>query len=86
MNETGAHTSGYNRSSIGICFVGNFDEDKVPTEQWKLGLKLIRSLCEILSIPVEKVYSHHNFANYKSCPGLNFNMEAFKNQLRKGGE
>jgi hypothetical protein len=83
MNESGAHTrqDGMNQRSLGICFIGNFDDNAVPDEQWYLGLKLVLSLCETLLIPRSQVFGHNQFASYKSCPGRKFDMDNFRLNL-----
>lgn len=65
-DEEGAHTVGMNNSSIGVCFMGNFDQH-FPSEAqmnswWKLYQKLRR---EYPGIPT---YPHRKYAN-KSCHG-----------------
>lgn len=83
MNETGAHCKqeGMNNKSLGICFVGNFDEDLIPGDQWVVGIKLVASLCEVLNMSVEKIYGHRDFADYKSCPGNNFDLNLFRSAV-----
>ena len=81
MTEVGAHTKGQNKSSIGICLVGNFDDTSPPKQQWDLAAKLVASLCEILYITSRSVYGHRKFASYKSCPGRAFNIGKFKNEI-----
>jgi len=80
LNEMGAHTTGENGHSIGICFIGNFDLDEVSPEQWNLGVRLVSSLCQTLHISVDEIYGHRDFAP-KTCPGLKFNLEGFKTQV-----
>ena len=81
MNEVGAHTSGENEDSLGICFVGNFDVSEVPQEQWRLGVRLVASLCDVIGITPDKVYGHHDFNAGKSCPGQHFNVGGFREQV-----
>lgn len=83
MDETGAHCTqeGMNRKSLGICFVGNFDEREVPPLQWTEGVRLVRSLMNVFDIPVPNVLGHRDFAKYKSCPGNNFSIEDFQHEL-----
>lgn len=84
MNVVGAHTKGYNTGSLGVCFIGNFDLTMVSIEQWELGIRLVSSLCEVLSIKIDQVYGHKDFAN-KSCPGLNFDLRRFKKEVKRDG-
>ena len=83
QNDTGAHTRqmGMNRHSLGICFVGNFDEAKPPPEMWLMGLKLVRTLMDIYGIPRSHVKGHREFCDYKSCPGYFFNLNKFRGEL-----
>ena len=81
MTTQGAHTKFYNKGSLGICLVGNFDKLPPPDEQWLLAIKLVRSLMEILYIPRSEVFGHREFADYKSCPGKEFDLEKFRKLL-----
>ena len=85
MNDYGAHCSqfGMNAMSIGICFVGNFDNVPPPIEQWELGVKLVKALTKALGISLENVKGHREYASWKSCPGERFNMELFRYHLNK---
>jgi len=85
LGETGAHCkqANMNRESIGVCFVGNFDEGDVPEEQWQKGVRVVASLCNVLSIPVENIHGHRDFATYKTCPGKNFNIQHFRLDVEK---
>jgi len=71
---SGAHTkqNGMNNKSIGICIVGNYDKENLPSS---LYLKLIELIKNIRSrygdLPLAK---HSDYAN-KTCPGLNFPFE-----------
>ncbi len=79
LNQTGAHTrqNGMNRCSIGLCLIGNFDANPVPEKQWDLAVKLVASLCDVLSIPVANIDGHRHYARYKSCPGAQFSVVKF---------
>lgn len=76
----GAHTAGQNYQAIGICFVGDWDKEPPPDGQWKQGLKLVRWLCRQFNIPYSEIYGHRDFAN-KTCPGTQFDVEKFKEEL-----
>jgi len=83
INETGAHCTQnrMNNKSLGICFVGNFDEKAPAVASWQKGLQLVRGLCSALNITTNKVFGHHDFASYKSCPGNMFDVDRFRGQL-----
>jgi N-acetylmuramoyl-L-alanine amidase len=83
MNEIGAHCKEFdmNSKSIGICLIGNFDIEPPPVAQWKLALKLVQSLCDVLGISKYNVKGHRDYATYKSCPGRLFDMGKFRSEL-----
>ena len=76
-DDTGAHTKGQNESSLGICFVGNWDIQEPPGDMLIVGARVIRMWLRLFGIKPSEVYGHRDFAN-KSCPGLLFSM----NKLR----
>lgn len=66
--EEGAHCIGMNRSSIGVCFMGNFDREmptKAQIEAWK---RLYADIYARHRIPPQNVHPHRRYAN-KSCHG-----------------
>lgn len=81
IKTPGAHTKGQNLTSIGICFVGNFDIIAPPLPQVERGIYLVKSLLEEFNLGPLDVYGHRNFAS-KSCPGTQFDMNKFHNLLR----
>lgn len=71
IETVGAHCTGHNRNSIGICYIGGLDPKTkkgkdTRTEEQKSALKkLIKDLrSRFGNIPV---YPHYKFAN-KACP------------------
>ena len=81
MNEVGAHTAGHNKDSLGVCFVGNFDQSEPPPDQWNLGIRLVASLCDILHIRPDMIFGHTDFNPGKTCPGTKFNLHGFSRQV-----
>jgi len=77
-DEQGAHTKGQNFSSLGFCFIGNFDDEPPPSQQIITGARVIAYWVRFFDIPVEKIYPHSHFASYKTCPGKKFDMEELK--------
>ena len=74
MDQAGAHTSGHNKDSIGICLVGGVTEDgKTPEKnftpaQWVTLERTVRDL--VNRFPGAKVFGHNDFAK-KACPCFN---------------
>lgn len=71
-NQQGAHCRGYNKYSLGVCYVGGLDKSMNPkdtrTKAQKHALKmLIESLKD--KYPQATVHCHNEFAN-KACPSF----------------
>ncbi len=77
VNTIGAHCSGENTDSIGICFEGDFTTDKMPTKQLKAGQELIAYLTKLYGLSMDDVYRHKDF-NATACPGKNFPFDKLK--------
>lgn len=76
----GAHCSGYNKNSIGICYIGGCDKNMQPKDTRTVGQK--RALLEILNrlkkdYPNATLHGHNEFAT-KACPSFNV-KEEYKN-------
>ena len=72
--KIGAHCSGRNRNSIGICYCGGVEQDgRTPkdtrTEEQKQGLLHVLKTLKAM-YPAATIYSHNEFAN-KACPSFN---------------
>lgn len=67
----GAHASGNNNiQNIGVCLMGNFEEE-VPTNAALQSLqKLLDNLRRVYSIPRREVHTHQQFKS-TACPGKN---------------
>ena len=78
LNETGAHCrqDRMNHKSVGICFIGNYDITPVPPEMFQVGVRLVASLCDVLSISTDRIYPHSLLAD-KTCPGKMFDVDGF---------
>ena len=84
MTDSGAHCpqGGMNGKSLGVCFIGNFDEAPPATGLWKLGIKLVSSLCSIFDIPRDHVGGHREYNPAKTCPGKLFDLDVFRTDLK----
>lgn len=66
--EEGAHCVGLNTSSIGVCFIGNFDNHLPSKEQEIAFINLYSKLYEKYPIAPTEILPHRRYAN-KSCHG-----------------
>lgn len=83
----GAHVSGNNMDrnlrGIGICLIGNYEENHVPKRQYDELLRLTRQLMSEYSISADNVHGHgHVEGEQTKCPGRNFPMKKFRKQLQ----
>lgn len=74
----GAHCTGQNANSIGICYVGGMDKDNMKpkdtrTIEQKVQLKnIVRELKQ--KYPEATIHGHREFAN-KACPSFDVQKE-----------
>jgi len=79
LSRIGAHVKGYNRNSIGICWVGGLDDNQHPqdnrtAEQITTMRTLVAQLKEIW--PNAQVKGHRDFPNvHKDCPCFDVKTE-----------
>ena len=81
----GAHAGNmeYNRVSIGICLVGDFENNGAPTQnQFESTAKLVQYFSRKYSIPMSKIIMHKQVAHKcTACPVKNFPFEELKTRL-----
>jgi len=71
-SEVGAHCRGYNRDSIGIALVGNFEWQTPTSRQWTALIGLCATICRAYGLdPEEAIGLHRQYAATR-CPGKNF--------------
>ena len=75
--QIGTHTAHYNASTIGVCFEGNFEQEKMPDAQYNAGVELVRYLLDKYG-PLE-IKGHRDF-NATACPGRNFPINDMKEE------
>ena len=81
INVAGAHCTGHNAHSIGVCYVGGLAKDgKTPkdtrTNVQKASLEILLRKLRTL-YPTAKIYGHRDFAN-KACPCFDVKKEYAK--------
>lgn len=82
IDNIGAHTTGYNSTSIGICYIGGIDSSgkakDTRTDKQKESLYfLIAELLNKYHLTINDVYCHRDFCA-KDCPS--FDINTFKKE------
>ena len=83
IEKTGAHTTGHNFDSIGVCYVGGVEKERSKNGKWiakdtrtKEQKESLKNL--LLSYKEKykdiKIYGHRDFAN-KACPSFDATLE-----------
>ena len=81
-NTVGAHCQGENYNSIGICFEGNFEKEKMSIEQVKAGHELVMYLLDKYSLVKGNVKKHNDFGS-TVCPRKKLSIYRNKKWFRK---
>lgn len=84
-NTAGAHCSGQNSYSIGICYVGGLDSNMKPKDtrneaQKKAMWNLVNILMSVYGLSLSNVHCHNEYSN-KACPS--FSIDTFREEMRK---
>lgn len=70
INMVGAHAEGYNSTSIGICFEGNFEKEKMTDAQKEAGKWLVAYVKQLYPT-ITRVVGHRDLMA-TACPGKYF--------------
>lgn len=77
IEKAGAHCTGHNADSIGVCYIGGCDKKMQPkdtrTDAQKSSLLLLLKYL-VAKYPGVTIYGHRDFAN-KSCPSFDAKTE-----------
>jgi hypothetical protein len=74
LEEDGFHVWGRNKDTIGICVVGNFEQEYPIRAQIENLEKELLSLCQKLGLSASKIYGHKEVSlpfHGTACPGKN---------------
>ena len=81
----GAHckTDGnyFNDHGIGICLVGNFEDEYPTPAQMQSLVYLVSHLCRTCDIPPSRVTGHRQVTSKTACPGRHFPLAWLRSQL-----
>ena len=84
--EYGAHCKAaeMNYKGIGICLVGNFNEEKVSSSQMESLVYLVNTLKKYYNIPDSNILGHGQVEGAKTdCPGKQFPWEEFRSYMKR---
>lgn len=81
LRANGAHCIGMNHNSLGICLVGNFDEEDPLAWGYETLVWCIAEFCKAQEITASRVRLHREFAN-KSCPGRRIDGSVLQDDVR----
>ena len=80
----GAHVFGHNKNSVGICLIGNFDEEKPTKRQIRILIKFLKNKIKKFKIPIKNILGHREFSGVtKTCPGKFVDMEKIREIISK---
>lgn len=78
----GAHIYSNNKNSIGICLIGNFDQELPTKAQIKTLIKFLKNKIRNYDISVNNILGHREFPNVeKTCPGKFVDMNKIRETL-----
>lgn len=72
----------WNEHTIGICLVGNFENERPTAAQYDSLARLVRFLMARYHIPWSRVKGHGE-VDQTQCPGRNFSMAELKKRLKR---
>lgn len=73
IETVGAHCVSINDRSVGICFEGNFENERMPEAQIKAGQLAVDYVKQLY--PAAKIVQHKDITN-TACPGKYFPFDA----------
>ncbi len=81
-NFEGAHTFGYNKNSLGVCIIGNFDNILPSEKQLESLIYLADKKMKEYNLSANNVLGHSEIVSTeKSCPGNFVNMPYIRGVL-----
>lgn len=85
ISQAGAHTSGHNADSIGICYVGGLDatgkaHDTRSWQQTKALYAVVKYYMDIYGLTLADVHCHNEYSS-KACPC--FQIDEFRRKFKE---
>lgn len=74
----GAHEPKVNRTSLGFCFVGNYDVVEPPIEMLEVAaFRVLVPWIRAFRLQVDDIHPHREYTE-KTCPGRMFSMDLLR--------
>lgn len=71
LNEQGAHVKGYNKKSVGVCYIGGANGEDTRTNPQKISMVYLVGMLKRMFVNAE-VVGHYQFNGVtKTCPNFN---------------
>jgi hypothetical protein len=86
LKQAGSHAVGFNTSGIGVCMIGDFDNEAPPVLQWLKGIELCQQINRFFGHRL-KIIGHRDTYEMlgrpvqKTCPGKMFDIGAFSRSV-----
>lgn len=79
FNRTGAHCRGQNIGSLGLCFIGDYDEDP-PSDlmMHTAAQRVIAPWLHLMQKPVGCITGDRDWHHGKTCPGSQFDLDKLR--------
>lgn len=84
IKMVGAHASGKNADSIGICFEGDFRIETATERQYDAATALYHCLCRAYGKNLS-IEFHRELTDENPCPGIGLDRGLLINSLSNGG-
>ncbi len=79
----GAHVFGHNKDSIGICLIGNFDNEFPTKKQIETLIKFLKEKMDKYKLSIKNILGHREFPGVKkTCPGKFLDMSKIRNLVK----
>ena len=71
-----------NDLALHLCFVGNYDQAPPSADILRVAVKrFILPWMKRWAISPEGIIAHHDFADYKTCPGTKFDLDVVRRMV-----
>lgn len=79
LDTVGAHATGHNANSIGVCLIGNFEDHPLPAARYQSLVEMVAHLCRRYSLTAADVVGHRELPGARTlCPGRHLDLDALR--------